>query len=215
MIIGGFDITQSPDAFDDMNLIIQGQECCRFSDDPYEINDLAGEKQIGLYWINAARAESTMSGVETLKYNDYMDGYDWTFTGNMGMDVDKNTGEEVAEENVSTISATVYVKNRRYGAQAWAETMEASNTLSHYALPSGPCANQIFRNRMDTVYFASGMTVCSTMEVATTAGQCGEFCLTAYPRSNGHIDKLLSPYYTTAGIGITEGYQCVQLGYAP
>ena len=153
----------------------------------------AVEKRVGFHFINATRK---VYGVKTLQYEPVFDGE-----------------QNVINGEYQRYGNTYTYNNRRYGAQAWAETMAQSDTLSHDTLSRGPLAGLSYGQRGVDIRAASGDTLSRGSEnCGCTFEPCGEVCVGVYVGSEGHLGNLLNPSFRKVGIGFCGKYHCEVYG---
>ena len=154
-----------------------------FHTDPY----IDIHKKLGFYAINAFRVAR---GRCVLKYNEHLDGTGKSFTG--------------------TIEKGPYAgtyKNYIYGAQPWAETMNASDRCDHTGpMEAGPLAGDIYTNTHGG--FAGYIAHVMQLGENVGFGRIGFGELTQYETSPGHLAPILSERMRYIGIGVSGGYHC-------
>ena len=145
--------------------------------------NIAGEKKIGLHFINAYRQ---MLGSKPLAYSDGLDGGTATWSGKINV-----SGEEMI------------ITNSRYGAQALAETNSLSKRCTHGVqnCTAGPLAGQPSGVRNAIQAKAVGFSY-DGENVGT--GALGEGCLTVYADSVLHLQAIYNPDFTKIGIGFGD-----------
>lgn len=168
------------------------------------------EKRIGFHLTNAYRV---LRDRAPLIYNKYLDGENNTWTGTVTLRM-----PSLGVEDIYTFT------NNRYGAQAYAETMDASDVLSHDArnMTAGPLSYSKGCCRDAVVCQASGNSVYAPGENVAGGPSLGEAVLTNYTGFNDtgynssaeHICNLLSTEWKYIGIGLGKSgmYNCVQFG---
>ena len=154
------------------------------------------ERKVGFHMVNAFRY---IMGVRLGRYSNALSGADF-------------------ENNTLTLNG------KRFGAQPWAETMNASKKSGHWGVMSaGPLA--VPGVITDAFYYNGAASYCEAIgtnvdyayaECVTPQGPTGEFCVKGYESSKSHMDGLAdvrdSAPYTALGIGISGNYNCVEIG---
>lgn len=145
------------------------------------------EKRVAFHMVNAFRY---LHGDKPLQYSMEFDGTGMTYTGYC----------PIAEEN--------YV-DQMFGAQAWAETMNASKNCSHRGpMPKGPLSTDGKTGDLDTL--AADMLDWALMRCGENVGGMlrpyGEFVIDNYENSPGHIYTMLIADATHFAIGISGKY---------
>ena len=140
-----------------------------------------------------------MYGVGILQYEPYLDGGNNTWTGSFTL-----RGE------------TYNFTNIRYGAQPWAETENASKKIAHEGegLDKGPLAGAQFTIsvRNTIVDYASNKYAYAWGENVSSGSKWGEFALTAYEASPGHLAQIIEVEHQCIGIGISGTYHSEMYG---
>lgn len=176
----------------------------------YDTNNAADERTIGFHFINAARVAA---GRGILKRSKYLEG------------VDLSTGQNLTWSG--TIPEQYYCQstelaNQRYGAQAWAETMAASNKCAHSDLQKGPLGMEncpidgadvktwqnLGRVRGDVIWLASSKKISPVGENVATGG--GESCIYSYNGSGIHLGWIFADEAKSIGLGYSNGFHCEQ-----
>lgn len=144
--------------------------------------NVAGEKRIGMHFINAYRY---LLGSQPLSYSNAIDG-----------------GNNICTKTYTTSGEKQYT-NSRYGAQAFAETCSASKQCIHNTTlcKEGPLAGQGSGTRHGITCLATGEVVIGE-NVGT--GALGECCLTVYADSVLHLQAIYNPDFTKIGIGFGD-----------
>ena len=144
--------------------------------------NIAGEKKIGLHFMNAYRH---LLGSAPLAYSDAIDG-----------------GNNICTKTYTTSGGKQYT-NSRYGAQAFAETCSASKQCIHNTTlcKEGPLAGQGSGTRHGITCLATGEIVIGE-NVGT--GATGEGCITVYADSVLHLQAIYNPDFTKVGIGFGD-----------
>ena len=145
--------------------------------------NVAGEKRIGMHFINAYRY---LLGSKPLAYSSGLDGGTATWSGIINV-----SGEEMI------------ITNSRYGAQALAETNSLSKRCTHGVqnCTAGPLAGQPSGVRNTIQAKAVGFSY-NGENVGT--GALGEGCLTVYADSVLHLQAIYNPDFTKIGIGFGD-----------
>ena len=169
---------------------------------PAKAPDKDIEKQVMLHIMNAIRG---VKGVSPLQYSDYLDGTGKSFTG--------------------TIEGMSYT-DQIFGAQAWADSMYASNALSHgntdwgYGpVDKGPLGGpQGTRQKAEECLTALLMFKLNlgygwlTENVGRAETTTGEKFVCQYYDSPGHYKQIISSEHTHVGMGVAGRYHCEEFG---
>lgn len=153
--------------------------------------DIAGEKKIGLHFINAYRY---LTGSAPLEYSDDLDGGTATYSG---------TVQKSVYENGVEVWKGITVTNSRCGAQALAETNSLSGRCTHgtESCTAGPLAGQGSGTRHSVIYHATNVIVYGEN---VGSGALGEGCLSVYEDSPLHLSPIWNPDFTKVGIGFGD-----------
>ena len=129
-------------------------------------------------------------------------------------------GKPIAErklilEGLNSNGNPLYVNGKRFGAQAWAETMNASKSLVHQGImTAGPLATA---GKVTHAYcygspyqYDPNSNIDITGEAITDGGPAGEQSLHSFEGKPTHLDLLLSGRYI--GIGMSGKYICIHPG---
>lgn len=166
----------------------------------------SNESTLSYHFMNAARVAN---GLSVMKRSSFLEG------------VNLQTGEnltwtcDITNADVPWQSSdwSVHLENVRYGAQAFAETMAASNICTHVRskCTKGPCAYG-YDNTVQyyASYAATGKDMSALGEICCGSGRGGEGALFIYGTSNeGHWQNLMSSDWVSVGVGWCT-YQCTQ-----
>ena len=156
--------------------------------------NVAGEKRIGMHFINAYRY---LLGSQPLSYSDALDGGNKTWSGTVTYQNDYSVSDSRYQK------ITENVTNARYGAQPFAETCSLSKYCGHntHLCSAGPLAGQWGDKRDQLIYKATGI---SKMGENVGSGALGEGCLTVYADSVLHLQAIYNPEFTKIGIGFGD-----------
>ena len=173
----------------------------------------ADERTIGFHFINAVRVAAGRSILKRSHYLEGVDanGNDMVYTG-PGLNADYYHG-------------VTSVTNMRYGAQAWAETMDASGKIAHSGLDKGvlgmencPIPGAIAQDyqnngciRGDIIWLASGKKI-NPMGENVSVGQ-GEDMVYSYSDSVLHTSAMLNTNHKSIGLGYCNGAHCQKFSY--
>ncbi|MBR2706683.1 MAG: hypothetical protein IKE74_05500 [Mogibacterium sp.] len=178
-------------------------------------NNIANNKTIGFHFINAARVAK---GVGILKRSKYLEGADLktgaplTYSGTVraivGQHEETQTFYTYYGEETETVMVTDYadmnITNQRYGAQAWAETMAASQRIDHGGMTKGPMPDAILPYNPEVVSYATrkdlGRAIVWNGQNVATGGSA-ESAIFAYSDSPGHVAQILFPNHKSVGLG--------------
>lgn len=186
----------------------------------YDSDSDATERTIGYHFINAARVGA---GKSILKRCKYLEG------------VDPSTGKNLTWKGTmldGCAGGGIYFKDQRYGAQAWAETMCASNKADHTGLPKGPLgmencpvsgmSSSDWSNIGDGVRGNVARMACmeDTDKIITAINEnvatgIGESCVYNYNGSGLHLKEIFGIGNTSVGVGVCNGYHCEQYSADP
>ena len=174
------------------------------------IYNIANEKKIELHMLNALRAIKDRAPVERSKY---IEGCDLEtlapmyFTGFMYRMWDDD----------------ITITNRRFGSQAWAESLDASKirngfhdpkkfTAGPLAIDDGVCDSDIqaILSQKET-----GYAVFSSNQVALRGQRAGEDAIMQFANSDLHIGSLFDSTNVYVGIGISGNYHVIDFSEAP
>ena len=197
---------QAAPYFKDMGFETDGYIIGGFANEPgggftafgWKATDIDNEKKGAMHFMNALRY---LCGSGKLTYNNYLDGKNYTYSGTVSY-------------YIGTTKHTDKVTNMRYGAQPAAETLEASDMVTHdmTRCSKGPLAGIPSALRNMVIYQASGKTVSGGFENCGTGIGCAEVCIGVYNTSSGHISNILNSSLKYVGIGFgTNGRKHLEI----
>ena len=165
----------------------------RYDDKPWTTYNGEVEKRIGFHFTNAFRVAG---GSAPVVYDEDFDGKNKTWSGTVRV----NNTDYVFDTPI------------RYGAQAAADTMQASKNLTHNTeyCTKGPLAGHTYVKRMAVL---RGVTGFKRYNECCCNGTVGEDYVRYYIGSSDHLSAILNPSATVVGLGYQYKYQVSIFGW--